>query len=237
MQQSLRSPRCCCRATPAAAAAVWPSAKHGQLCPAAAAVIPPARQSRSPLSSWHGTPRWATWRQLSAAGERDAAGGAAPETLQRIQGGEAGENVCAPSKRGTTSAWTQSQDQMLLKPGAALCSRSIRPHDAPHRRAGSRARLLRDVADAPCVSGCRLLPSCSPRPTMLPHLMCSSLGRSLSASICQDRRAWGGSWVPLPRGWAMVPLQWGPHPRNCLRILQVLAVISLICLAVCDRHH
>lgn len=52
---------------------------------------------------------------------------------------------------------------------------------------------------------CRLQPGCSRHPTMLPRLMCSSLSRNLSASIFQNRE--GGSWVPLPRGWAMVPLQ------------------------------
>lgn len=126
--------------------------------------------------------------------------------------------------------------QAMLKPGAAwyLSSFAVQQDDAPHRQAGLHARVLRDTADAPCVSGCRLLPSCSPRPTMLPHLMCSSLSRSPLALICQDRRAWVGSWVPLFHGWAMVALQWGPHPQSCLRTLQVLDNHT-ICMQCCMR--
>ena len=213
----------CCRTTPAAAATVWSSAKSGRLCPTTSAVVPPARQSGAPAISWHGSPSWAAQRRLGAAGERDAAGGAAPETLQRIQGGEAGE---APhsSQQGalqTTPVLTSKESRCtILKQFWSQVLHDAQVDKHAGRVAYKGAKRVRRMR--PVFPTCRLQPDCSRRPTMLPRLMCSSLSRSLWASIYLSRRAWGASWVPLPRGWAMVPLQWGPHPQSCLRMLQVL---------------
>ena len=122
-------------------------------------------------------PAWGSGR--ARCGRRSSA-----ETLQRIQGGEAGE---APhsSQQGalqTTPVLTSKESRCtILKQFWSQVLHDAQVDKHAGRVAYKGAKRVRRMR--PVFPTCRLQPDCSRRPTMLPRLMCSSLSRSLWASI------------------------------------------------------